>query len=115
LGNLNQAGALKEVLAINLQGIPSSLRHHMLGEVAINPYAMGWLWDWFEKNLTEIEELPLPYVQTIIVRMVPLCGIGHGQAVNVCLHEFTSRYPNTEDSIFMALELLMVNERLRGH
>jgi aminopeptidase N len=115
LGNLNQTRALEDALSINLQKIPSSLRHHLLGEVAFNPFPMDWMWDWFEKNLTNIEELPLPYVQTIIVRMIPLCGIGHEQAVNVRLREFISRHASTEDSIVMALELLTINERLRGH
>ena len=113
LGNLSQYEALQKALDINNEQVASSLRHHMLAEASCNPFAFDWMWDWYTGHLAQIEtEIPLPNVQSIMVCLIPLCGIGHRQEVEACLHEFSTRHPATSDSLEMALELLAVNERL---
>jgi aminopeptidase N len=112
LGNLVEAGALQEALRLNMEKTPVSLGKTMLAEAALNPSAFEWMWAWYMEHLTQIEELPLPHVQTITVSMASLSGIGHYQAVESCLHDLVSRFPNMADSLTMALEYLAVNERL---
>jgi hypothetical protein len=86
----------------------------MLGEAALNPAAFGWMWAWFTENLEKVEALPPSYVQGIIVRLVPLSGIGYHEQVKSCLDDFVARHPKTTDSIRMAMEFLAVNEKLAG-
>jgi aminopeptidase N len=113
LGNQYQDEALSDALKMNMEKIPSSLRHHMLGAASLNPSAFDWMWDWYVKNLTQMEsEIPLSYVQAITVRLAPLSGIGRRQEVENFLQAFIARHPTVADSIAMALELLVVNEKI---
>ncbi len=113
LGHLREKDRLQAALALNLESVPRSFRHHMLAAAAQNPAALTWLWNWFAEHLAQIEKLPLSTAQGLIVQLAPLAGLGHREAVQTQLQAFAARHPAAADSVAMALEFMAVNERLR--
>lgn len=113
LGFLQDEAQLRDALQMNLEKIPQSLRMNMLMTASRNPAANRFLWSWFVEHLEQLAVPPIQRLEGLIVRLVPVCGLGHEEDVQRVLRGIVTQHPQTADSVQMALELLQVNTHLQ--
>jgi hypothetical protein len=112
LGNHPDKDQLLGLLEKNLTEIPHSLQSYLIQACARSLTGPKFLWDWFQNELPQLENRPLPVVERLIVGITTFSGLGRAVEVGQVLDDFVARHPNATHSVKMAVELLAVNEQL---
>lgn len=114
LGCFQDRDRIQNALAFVLDEVPDRNKFIPLVRAAANPMASPLLWDWFEDHLERLEKLHPIHFERIIGALVPLAGLDREDRVRTFFEEYMSRKETARDVIWMALEKLEINRRMRA-
>ncbi len=113
LGQLPQGEHLQQALAFNWQYVAKSQQVHMIAATAFNPAATAFMWQWLVAHQEQLGQLHPGQLAGILVRLLPIVGLGQETAVHDFCQSLTSHHPFLHDSLAMALEWLAINGRMK--
>ncbi len=104
---------IEEALAFSLKDVPPRNRFIPIAAAAGNVAAAPHMWDWYQRNLRELEDFhPLLY-ERVITGIVPLGGLEQEPAVTAFFNDYVEAHPQFNDAVELALEYLSINLRTR--
>jgi aminopeptidase N len=115
LSAFQQWDLMEKALAYTLEKVPPRNRFIPIVAAAANPANQDHLWEWFQKNLTRLEELhPLLFERTI-TGVWPFSGLSFLDDVKRFGLAYIKDRPALTDAVKLALENLEINGRMREH
>ncbi len=113
LSSFEQPELIEEALRFTLDEIPSRNKFMPIVSMGANPYAETLLWDWFLKNLSELEKMHPLHFERVVGGVAPVAGIERAPEVKEFLTGYMAKHKRLSDAIKLALEKLEINARLR--
>jgi aminopeptidase N len=105
---------IHQALDFALNEVPSRNKFMPMVAMGANQYAEPFLWDWFLKNLSELEKMHLLHFERVITGITPIAGIEKAPEVRSFLENYGVKSPRSKDAVMMALEKLEINIRMRN-
>jgi aminopeptidase N len=97
-----------------LDTVPARNKFIPVVAMASNPYAIPLLWDWYVKNLVEIEQFHPMLYERVIAAIVPVAGIKRADEVKTFFNDYLKKSDKAKDVIKLSLERLEINLRMRS-
>jgi tricorn protease interacting factor F2/3 len=111
LGSFRERPLIEKTLQYALDKVPNRNKFIPISQMAVNPYAMPYMWDWYTSNIERLEQLhPLHYERVISV-IVPYCGIGKEDQIADFFEKYVKEKGKHKDVISLSLENLKINSR----
>jgi tricorn protease interacting factor F2/3 len=114
LGSFRDRGIMEEVLRYVLESVPDRNKFIPLSYLAVNPFALPNLWEWYVAHLKELEGLHPMHYERIIAAIVPLGGMGKEEQVKNFLEDYARKNEKFKDVIRLSLERLEIHSRMRN-
>ena len=112
MGCVQQPPLIAATQDYTLTKVPDRNKFIPIVSLASNPHAIPFLWQWYVKQVDDLEQFhPLLY-ERVIEAIVPICGLSHVAEVNEFFADYQKRTDKFEDVIRLALEKLAVNSKL---
>ncbi len=112
MGCVQQPPLIAATQDYTLTKVPDRNKFISIVSLASNPHAIPFLWQWYVKQVEDLEQFhPLLY-ERVIEAIVPICGLSHVAEVNEFFADYQKRTDKFEDVIRLALEKLAVNSKL---
>jgi hypothetical protein len=112
LGCFRDQDILGKVRAYILTEVPDRNKFIPIGSLALNPYAIPSMWEWYRSHLKEIEQFHPVHYERVIAGIVPLGGLGKEEAVKHFFEDYMGRTEKAKDVIKLSLEKLEINSRM---
>jgi aminopeptidase N len=114
LGCFKEWPLLEASLGYVLDRVPPRNRFIPIVSAAANPFAVENIWDWYLKNLDELQRFhPLLY-ERVIAAVVPLGGMKHATAVQGFFSRYVDEKPQIKDVVGLSLEKLKIHLQMRS-
>jgi tricorn protease interacting factor F2/3 len=97
-----------------LDKVPDRNKFIPIGSLAVNPFAMPSMWEWYVTHLDELEKFHPMHYERVIAQIVPLCGIGREEEIKAFFHDYMSKKEKAKDVIKLSLERLEINSAMRN-
>ncbi|MCP3952618.1 MAG: M1 family metallopeptidase [Desulfobacterales bacterium] len=81
--------------------------------LAENPCAAGFLWQWYQDNLDQLEQVHPMIYERVIAAVISAAGLGAPDAVEQFFTTYMEKNAQTKDVISLSLERLKINLRMR--
>ena len=81
--------------------------------MALNPYALTDMWEWYVGNLEALERIHPVHYERVVAAIVPFSGVGKEEDVHAFFREYVRQKGKAEDAIQMALEKLTIYSRMK--
>ncbi len=96
-----------------LQYIPVRNKFVPIASMAMNPYAIPYMWDWYVSNRAEIEQLHPIHYEGVIAAIVPYAGMDRVKEVRAFFGKYLKKNEKLRDVVNLSLEQLAINNRMR--
>ncbi len=113
LGCFRDVDLIHKALAYSLEKVPGRNRFVTITAAAANPYATGFMWQWFVDHVDPLEALHPLLFERVIAGIVPVAGLSNPEDVNTFFSQYLDQKPLLEAVVRMSLERLEINRRMR--
>jgi aminopeptidase N len=113
LGSFRDPSLIKKVQRYILEQVPDRNKFIPISYLATNPYAIPYMWAWFESNVTLLERFHPIHFERVIAAIVPVCGLGREERVKTFFESYAARGGKAGDAIRLSLERLEIHSRMR--
>ena len=114
LGCFRDVDLIHKALAYSLENVPGRNRFVAITAAAANPYATGFMWQWFVDHVDSLEALHPLLFERVIAGVVPVSGLSNPEDVNTFFSQYLDPKPHLEAVVRMSLERLEINHRMRS-
>jgi aminopeptidase N len=114
LGSIEDKEILLKVLDYAIEKVPSRNRMFPIIIASQNLVIFDELWDWFLKNINELEKLHPMHYESVIGNVVSRSGLDRVEEVKSFFEDYMNKKDKAKDTIKMTLERLEINARLRN-
>ncbi|MFW9992091.1 MAG: M1 family metallopeptidase [Candidatus Odinarchaeota archaeon] len=115
MGHFKDKDLLLKALDVVFEKVPNNNRVYAVTNMANNPLAIKFAWEWFKENQEKLEKLHPTHLESVIANLIPVAGIGKETEVKKFFENYLKNpeKESAKDTIKMALETLKINSRLR--
>jgi tricorn protease interacting factor F2/3 len=96
-----------------LENIPARNKFIPIVAMAMNPYAIPSMWDWYVSNRAAIEQFHPIHFERVIAAIVPGAGIDRAEEVKAFFSDYIEKNEKFRDVVNLSLEQLEINNRMR--
>jgi tricorn protease interacting factor F2/3 len=114
LSCFRESELIHKALEYALEEVPSRNKFMPIVAMGANHYAEPFLWDWFLKNLSELERMHLLHFERVITGITPIAGMEKAPEVRGFLKDYMAKSPRVKDAVTLALEKLEINIGMRN-
>jgi aminopeptidase N len=112
LGSFSEKTLIEKTREYILTEVPDRNKFIPIDYLALNPYALHSMWEWYVAHVPTLEQLHPVHYERIIEAIVPTCGIGKEQQVKAFFEDYMREKEKARDVIKLALEKLEANSRM---
>jgi tricorn protease interacting factor F2/3 len=105
---------IHKALDFVLSEVPSRNKFMPIAAMGANPYAEQMLWEWFVKNLQQLEKMHPLHLERVITGITPIAGMENAPEVKGFLKDYVAKLPKVKDAVVLAMERLEINIRMRN-
>lgn len=113
LGCFSSKQMIHKALQYVLDQVPDRNKFIPIVSTASNPFAVDFLWDWYQAHLPELERFHPMLYERVIAGIIPVGGIRKQKEVKDFFHQYRQRHPQARDVINLSLERLEINLAIR--
>jgi aminopeptidase N len=113
LGCLREETYIRLGLAYAVDKVPARNKHIPLAAFAVNPDAMGFMWQWYEENQKQFESFHPLIFERVMATLIPLGGMTREADVIAFFKDDPGRTGAAVGVIKMSLEKLAINLRMQ--
>lgn len=113
LGSLREEKFIRRGLAYAVDQVPARNKHIPLAGFAVNPDALGFMWQWFEENHKKMESFHPLIFERVVASLIPLGGMTREADVMAFFRDDPGRTGAAPGVIAMSLEKLTINLRMQ--
>src|SRR6056297_3884 len=114
MGCFKDTEQIEKALDYILTHTPDRNKFVPVAQMAVNPYAIPLMWDWYTQNCRYLKKIHPLIHERIIGAIVPICGLYPTASVEAFFDSHFKETETTAPVIRMALEKLEINRRLRN-
>ncbi|MBW2123544.1 MAG: ERAP1-like C-terminal domain-containing protein, partial [Deltaproteobacteria bacterium] len=112
LGCFRETPLIEKAREFVLESVPSRNRFIPIVSMALNPYAVDSMWDWYVSNLERLEQFHPMHYERVIEAIVPVGGIGREEEVRAFFEDYMKKKELARDVIRLSLEKLEIHSRM---
>ena len=113
LGCLREEKIIRQGLSYAVNRVPARNQHIPLAAFAVNPDAMGFMWQWFEQNRKQFENFHPLIFERVIASIIPMGGMARETDVMAFFKDDPGKTDAAAGVIKMSLEKLMINLQMK--
>lgn len=113
LGSFKEKTMIEKAQRYILEEVPARNRFIPVGSMAVNPYAIPYMWEWYTSQLEELEQFHPMHYERVIAAIVPLGGLGKEEQVKEFFESYMSKKEKAKDVIKLSIEKLEINSKMR--
>jgi tricorn protease interacting factor F2/3 len=113
LGNFKEKALIEKTQKYILDKVPDRNKFIPICYLAVNPYAVAYMWEWYLSNLSELEKLHPMHYERVIESIVPVGGIGKVKQVKIFFKNYMTKKNTPKDVIKLSLEKLEINLNMK--
>ncbi|MFP4255293.1 MAG: M1 family metallopeptidase [Desulfobacterales bacterium] len=113
MGCFSEPAVIEKALSYILQKVPERNKFIPVAQMASNPAAVPFLWDWYKESESALESLHPIIHERIIAAVLPLPGLEKPDEAAAHFEKYLEKSPPAADTVRMSLEKLEINHRLR--
>jgi hypothetical protein len=113
VGSFKDKRLIEKAQKFIIHKTPDRNKFILVGQMATNPYAIPFMWEWYVSNLDQLEKLHPVHYERFIAAIVPFCGLDKKDQLNDFFSEYMKTKKGSEDVIKLSLEKLEINCRMR--
>lgn len=113
LGSLREEKFIRRGLSYAVDRVPARNKHISLAGFAVNPHAVGFMWQWFEENHKKMESFHPLIFERVIASLIPLGGMSREADVMAFFRDDPGRMSAAPGVIALSLEKLAINLRMQ--
>lgn len=114
MGSFRERPLIETALEFTLAKVPDRNKFVPIQQMAVNPYAIPGIWEWYVSHLDRLEQLHPVHYERVIGGIVPYGGLGREEQVRVFFKDYLEKKEKARDVIKLSLERLEINSMLRG-
>ncbi|MCK5344442.1 MAG: ERAP1-like C-terminal domain-containing protein [Candidatus Heimdallarchaeota archaeon] len=114
IGSFEDKDLQLKALDYVIEKVPSKNKIFPIMISARNLFVVDHLWEWFKKNIVELEKLHPMHLEGVISNIVSVAGLNNPDEVKAYLEDYMQKNDKVKDTIKMTLERLAINSRLRA-
>jgi len=113
MGCFSREQIIYKALQYALDRVPDRNKFIPIVATASNPYALGYLWDWYLAHLAELEKFHPMLYERVIAGIIPVCGIKKEKDIKQFFKQYMQKNPHTREVVKLSLERLEINVRMK--
>lgn len=113
MGSFRDEAVIGSALSYILEVVPSRNRFVPISAMAVNPYAIPFLWDWYVTHEEALGGLHPIHYERVLGAVIPVAGLGREKEVRAFMKEHMGRSDRARDVIKLSLERLEINSRMK--
>ena len=113
LGCLPRPELIQKALDFIMAEVPGRIQFVGIAAIAANAAALPMMWDWYRRNLADLEKFHPMLYERVIGAIVPVCGLEREEAVRTFFKGYLEKDEKFRDVVLLSLEKLEINRRLR--
>jgi aminopeptidase N len=114
LACFRESDLIHKALDFALSEVPSRNKFMPIAAMGSNIYAESLLWEWFVKNLQQLEKMHPLHLERVITGITPIAGMEKAPEVRGFLENYAAKSPRIKDAVTLALEKLEIHIRMRN-
>jgi aminopeptidase N len=113
LGFFRTGPEVEGTLRYVLDEVPARNKFVPIMAIAANPFAAGFLWEWFVGNLAPIERFHPMILERVLAAVIPAAGLIRPDEVQRFFADYLAQKVKARDVVKLALERLAIDLRMR--
>jgi len=113
MGCFRESSLIEKVRDYTLAQVPDRNKFIPIQQMAVNPYAIPSMWEWYVSHLGSLEQLHPVHYERVIAGIVPYGGMRKEEQVKAFFADYLERKEKARDVIKLSLERLEINSRMR--
>jgi aminopeptidase N len=113
LGSFTAERQIAAVGQYILEKVPPRNKFIPAMALAENQHAAAFLWEWYQANLEQIEQIHPMIYERIISAVIGAAGLEAPDAIREFFNAYMEKMPQTKDVISLSLERLKISLRMR--
>jgi tricorn protease interacting factor F2/3 len=113
IGSFKDKEILDRVKRYVLEEVPDRNKAVPIAVMSDNLAAVPLLWDWYQENLSAIEQFHPVLYERVIAALVPVCGLGREEEVRAFFRDYLRTQEKMKDVVKLSLERLEIHSRMR--
>lgn len=113
LGCLREEKFIRQGLSYAMDQVPARNKHIPIAAFAVNPDAMGFMWQWYEENHQNFDGFHPLIFERVVSSLIPIAGMAREADVTAFFKEDPGRTSAAAGVIKMSLEKLAINLNMR--